>query len=91
MIAALHNGFKGYADFYVKSTRYQYWYFAFVTRLFTFVTSIVNGAKISNLMALLPTPSLAATASQRTNDVNKSGRLVLVPFYNFILFITSGK
>ena len=91
MNAALHYGFNGYTDFSGKSTRSQYWCFAFGMTLGTFVTSIVTSEIFGNFFALLTAIPFLATTVRRMQDFKKRSQFVLVPFYNFILFITRGK
>ena len=83
-----------YANFNGRATRQEFWMFSLINYGFIVVTSFLDGFLgtfgaiygIYSLAVLVPN---LAVSIRRMHDVGKSGWVLLIPIYNFILMVTS--
>lgn len=85
---------QNYAQFEGRARRSEYWYFALISMLISFVFGFICGflgfpklAYIYSLAVLVPS---IAVGIRRMHDVGKSGWYILIPIYNLILACTDG-
>jgi len=99
---AIADFYKGYVVFTGRTSRTGYWLAILFFALVMGVISILEGQPISpitgepddgpiasvwGLVNLMP---LIAIGIRRMHDLGKSGWFILVPVYNFILYVTPG-
>ena len=86
---------KQYADFNGRARRKEYWMFALINFLISFVIGFIGGIMEFTLLGTIYSlavfiPSIAV-AVRRMHDVGKSGWFILIPIYNLILACTNGE
>ena len=85
---------KKYTVFTGRARRSEYWYFALINLIISFVVGFVGGLIGTEVLGLVYSlavmlPSIAVTI-RRMHDVGKSGWYMLIPFYNLYLAILEG-
>jgi uncharacterized membrane protein YhaH (DUF805 family) len=99
---AIADFYKGYVVFKGRTSRTGYWlailFFALVLGVITIlegqpispITGEPDDGPIANVWGLVNLVPLIAIGIRRMHDLGKSGWLILVPVYNFILYCTAG-
>jgi uncharacterized membrane protein YhaH (DUF805 family) len=85
--------FSKYATFSGRATRSEYWYFYLFTIIAYVAGAIldsISGTQYIQYVLTVPLwiPQISAGV-RRIHDVGKSGWLILIPIYNFILLCSA--
>lgn len=84
-----------YAQFNGRARRKEYWMFALVNLIISFILGFVSGligfAHLSTVYSVAVLLPAIAVGIRRMHDVGKSGWFILIPIYNLILACTPGE
>ena len=88
---------KKYAVFNGRARRKEYWLFFLFNFIITFILGAIDGSwstghakTLSVIYCLAVLIPGIAVGVRRMHDINNSGWLILIPFFNLILFCTEG-
>jgi uncharacterized membrane protein YhaH (DUF805 family) len=92
MFSSFIGSLNKYVDFSGRATRKEFFSFVFFFYLLSFLSGFIDGVLgtefISGLVSVGLLMPYISCAARRMHDAGKSGWFMIVPFYNFILFLS---